>query len=179
MTLTARQGREAGSLRAWLVGLSSLVLLTVLLFSTLDWPVKLGAWVLLTLILDECGGWFGYTGAVAGALPLVAPLLAPLLEGRLNLTAAPPEWSVVFPLVCSGLVALLLVKHAGGLLALPLALGAFVLPILLARMLAPQLDTSLTLPASRTFFSWALWPAVIGVSLAAVRHFVLPQRRMA
>lgn len=179
MSLAAKRGRERGSLGAWLIGSLALLGMLFVLLGDFPWPWKLGAWVLLTLILDECGGWFGYTGALAGAAPLLAPALNPLLAERAVLAGPAPEWFVVFPLVVVGLLGLLLVKHTGGLPALPLALAAFVLPILLARFVAPQLDATVTLPASRTLFDWALWPAVIGVGLAVVRRFVLPERRTA
>ena len=161
---------ERRALFAWLLGLALLAGLVVALLTDLPWWQKLGVWVLLTLLLDECGGWFGYLGALAGG----APFLAPLLGARVGAVAAPPEWSVVYPLVLSALVALLLVKHAGagglsGLLLSPLAYAA---PIVLARSFGHRLDASVTLPEDPVFLAWAVGPAVLGLGLALLRRVV-------
>lgn len=154
------------ALLAWLLGLLLLAGLVLALLADLPWWQKLGLWVLLTLLLDEVGGWFGYVGALAGG----APFLAPLLGGRFG--AAPTEWTVVYPLILAALIALLLVKHAGGLVGLPLSLLAYAAPLFLARSFGGRLDATVTLPESATFVAWAVWPAVLGLGLALLRRVV-------
>ncbi|WP_052351597.1 hypothetical protein [Deinococcus pimensis] len=164
------EGRH--SLAAWLVGLGLLAALVLALLSPLDWPLKLGAWVLLTLLLDESGNWFGYTGVLVGALPLLLGKDGHPVVPALSTLALPttPEWSVVFPLVAAGLVALLLVKHTGTLVALILSVAVFVLPILLARRIGPSLDESVKLPGTSDFLTWALGAAIVGVVVALARR---------
>lgn len=123
------------------------------------WYLKLGGWVLLTWLADECGGWFGYTVAVLGAAPFFAGLLG---YGAL----APVQWAVLYPLVLTGLLSALLVKHAGGPLLLPVALALLVAPILVARVLGPQLDAGITLPGIPKFLTYTLWPGVIGAAVS-------------
>ncbi len=154
------------ALLAWLLGLLLLAVMVLALLSDFPWWQKLGLWVLLTLLLDEVGGWFGYVGALAGG----APFLTPLLGERYSAVPAPPEWTVVYPLILSALIALLLVKHAGGLIGLPLSLLAYAAPIVLARSFGHRLDATVTLPESATFLTWAAWPAVLGVLLSLLRR---------
>ena len=139
-------------------GLGLLGLLASTLWQPGDWPQKLSLWVLLTLLADEAGGWFGYLGAAAGGLPFFS-------------NHAPPEqWWVILPLVGAALIAALIVKHAGGLLVLPFALAVFALPILAAQKLGPTLDTTLTLPGNPAFQR-----AAFGAVLAALAFSLLRQ----
>ena len=165
-------------LTAWLVGLGLLAALVALLLSGAPWEVKLGGWVLLTLLLDECGAWFGYTGAATGVLPLLLTEQGrPFFSPDLATFSVTPEWSVVFPLVAAGLVALMIVKHTGGVVATVLSLAVFVMPILLARVVGPTLDDSVRLPAEETFLTWALGAAITGVAVSLARRALGAVRR--
>lgn len=168
----ARAKRDYSNTWRWTIGLLGLIVLGVALLGPLEWPLKLAAWIVIVLLLDECGNWFGYTGAALGGLPLLADLIDPFV----NVTAAAPQWYTAFPLVVAGLIAALLVKHAGGWFGLPFA-GALVLaPILLARQFGSQLDETVTLPNSADFLTYTLWPTVAGLVLGAVIR-VLTRRR--
>jgi hypothetical protein len=139
------------------------VLLGVLAYSLWqpgDWPQKLSLWVLLTLLADEAGGWFGYLGTALGGLPFFA-------------SHAPPEqWWVILPLVGAALIAVLIVKHSGGPLVLPFALAVFALPIFLVQKLGPSLDTTLTLPANQTFQRATLGMAGLALAFSLLRQAV-------
>lgn len=141
-------------------GLALLGVLAYTLWQPGDWPQKLGLWVLLTLLADEAGGWFGYLGAAAGGLPLFS-------------NHAPPEqWLIILPLVGAALIAALIVKHAGGPLVLPFALAVFALPILAVQKLGPLLDTTLTLPGNATFQRMALGMAGVALAFSLLRQCV-------
>ena len=141
---------------AW--GVLFLAVLAFTLWQPGNWPAKLSAWVLLTLLADEAGGWFGYLGVVLGGLPFVA-------------AHAPPEqWFVILPLVGGALIATLIVKHSGGALVLPFAYALFVLPILLAQRLGPSLDDTLTLPGNATFRRSAFLMAGLGLGFSLLRQ---------
>lgn len=141
-------------------GLALLGLLAYTLWQPGDWPQKLGLWVLLTLLADEAGGWFGYLGAALGGVPFFS-------------NHAPPEqWSIILPLVGAALIAALIVKHSGGPLVLPFALAVFALPIFLIQKLGPSLDTSLTLPGNPIFQRAALGLAALALGFSFVRQAV-------
>lgn len=172
---TAARGRVGSALTPWIVGTVLLVSLVVGLLSGLEWPEKLGLWILLVLLLDECGAWFGYTGVAAGLLPLLVREDGSVIGlGTTGSFTPTLEWTVLFPLVGSALVGALLVRHAGGLLALPLSLVAYALPIVLVRLIGPQLDASVTLPSSRLFVVWAVWPAIAGTIVSLARRLLTP-----
>ncbi len=141
-------------------GFALLALLAYTLWQPGDWPQKLGLWVLLTLLADEAGGWFGYLGAAAGGLPFFS-------------NHAPPEqWFIILPLVGAALIAALIVKHSGGLLVLPFSLAIFALPIVAAQKLGPTLDTTLTLPGNATFQRESLGMAAVALAFSFVRQGV-------
>ena len=149
-------------------GLALLGTLAYILWQPGDWPQKLGLWVLLTLLADEAGGWYGYLGAALGGLPFVS-------------NHAPPEqWWIVLPLIGAALIAALIVKHSGGPLVLPFAFALFALPILAAQRLGPSLDTGLTLPGNPTFQRAALGMAAAALVFSFVRQAVgiLVRRRV-
>lgn len=139
-------------------GFALLGLLAYTLWQPGDWPQKLSLWVLLTLLADEAGGWFGYLGAALGGLPFFS-------------SHAPPEqWWIILPLVGAALIATLIVKHAGGPLVLPFALAVFALPIFLVQKLGPSLDTTLTLPGNPVFQRAALGMAALALAFSFVRQ---------
>ena len=116
--------------------------------------------MLLTLLADEAGGWYGYLGAALGGLPFFS-------------NHAPPEqWWIVLPLVGTALTASLIVKHSGGPLVLPFAFVLFGLPILAAQRLRSSLDTTLTLPGNPTFQRAALGMAAAALAFSFVRQAV-------
>ena len=156
-----RRLRERNLLLLRLVwGLALLGTLAYTLWQPGDWPQKLGLWVLLTLLADEAGGWYGYLGAALGGLPFFS-------------NHAPPEqWWIVLPLVGAALTASLIVKHSGGPLVLPFAFVLFGLPILAAQRLGPSLDTTLTLPGNPTFQRAALGMAAAALAFSFVRQAV-------
>ncbi|GAA5532461.1 hypothetical protein [Deinococcus aluminii] len=135
-------------------------LLAYLLWTPGAWSAKLLAWVLLTILADEFGGWFGYIGAVLGGLPFFAP------------GALPPQWPVIVPLVGGALLALLLVKHSGGAFVLPFAAVIFALPLLALARFGTKLDPGLTLPANATFQRTALTAMLAGLAFSFVRQLV-------
>jgi hypothetical protein len=139
-------------------GLTLLAVLAYTLWQPGNWPEKLGLWVLLTLLADEAGGWFGYLSTALGGLPFFS-------------NHAPPEqWWIVLPLIGAALLAALIVKHSGGLLVLPFAFVVFALPIFAAQKLAPSLDTTLTLPGNATFQRTALGMAAAALAFSFVRQ---------
>jgi len=136
---------------AWVLGVLMLGAVVHVLRGDYDWTIKTAVWVLLTVLLDECGGWFGYLSLTAGVLGLFSP------------TA---EWYVILPLVGSGLLGLLLVMHAANVFAVPFAVAAFAVPIMLAREFGELLDARVTLPASQDFLTYTLGPAIVGGTVA-------------
>lgn len=133
-------------------------LLAYFLWVPSDWSTRLLAWVLLTILADEFGGWFGYIGALLGGLPFFAP------EG------AAVQWTVIVPLVGGALLALLLVKHSGGAFVLPFAGVIFALPLLALARYGTKLDPGLTLPTNETFLRTALTAMLTGLAFSCVRQ---------
>lgn len=133
-------------------------LLAYLMWKPGEWSALLLAWVLLTILADEFGGWFGYIGAFLGGLPFFAP------------GGAAPQWTVIVPLVGGALLALLLVKHSGGAFVLPFAGVIFALPLLALARYGTKLDPSLTLPANETFLHTALSAMLAGLTFSFVRQ---------
>lgn len=149
-------------------GWAVVALLAYVMWTPGDWPLRLLAWVGLTILADEFGGWFGYIGVVLGGLAFLAP-------------AAPPaQWAIIVPLVGGALLALLLVKHSGGPFVLPFAAAIFALPLLAVGRYGTRIDPELTLPANATFQRTALTAMLAGVAFSFVRQLVgLLMRRRA
>ena len=141
-------------------GWATLGVLAWLLWTPGHWAMLLLAWVGLTILADEFGGWFGYIGAVLGGLPFFSP------------SGAPDQWPVVLPLVGGALLALLLVKHSGGMFVLPFAGAVYALPLLAIARFGTKLDPGLTLPANSTFQRAALLGMVAGLAFSFVRQLV-------
>ncbi|MFC4453249.1 hypothetical protein [Deinococcus sonorensis] len=141
---------------AW--GAVLLLVLAWSLWQPLPWPERLALWVLLTVLADEAGHWYGFIGVLLGALPFFA-------------TAAPPaQWWAILPLVGGALLALLVVKHAGGPLVLPFAWAVFAAAILGAARLSPSIDDTLTLPMNHTFQRTSLLMAALGLGFSLLRQ---------
>lgn len=156
-----RPARDRSGLRTalrLLGGWALLGLLAWLMWTPGGWPALLLAWVALTLLADEFGGWFGYLGVLLGGLAFVAP--AP----------EPAGWSVIVPLVGGALLAALLVKHSGGLFVLPFAAAMFALPLLAVARFGSKLDAGLTLPEDPTFLRSALLGMAVGLGVSLVRQ---------
>ncbi|KEF35127.1 hypothetical protein RDMS_03590 [Deinococcus sp. RL] len=139
-------------------GWALLGLLAWLMWTPGAWPALLLAWVLLTLLADEFGGWFGYLGVLLGGLAFVAP--AP----------EPAGWSVIVPLVGGALLAALLVKHSGGPFVLPFAAAMFALPLLAVARFGSKLDAGLTLPEDPAFLRSALLGMAVGLGVSLLRQ---------
>lgn len=141
-------------------GLALLAGLAFFLWTPGEWQNKLFAWVLLTILADECAGWFGYAGLGLGLLVLIAP-------------GTPPEqWFVILPLIGAALFALLLLKHSGGPLVLPFAGLIFTGAVLAADRVGQMLDTPIKLLGSPEFQRMSVLPVVIGLGLSFVRQSV-------
>lgn len=139
-------------------GAALILLLAYTLWQPGDWPLKLGLWVLLTLLADEAGGWYGYLGTALGVLPY------------LSNHAPPGQWLIILPLVGAALIAGLIVKHSGGPLVLPFAWALFALPILLTQKVGPSLDSTLTLPGNAVFQRASLGMAALALTFSLVRQ---------
>ena len=154
--------------RAWLVssgrligGLLLLGLLFLLLTSGQAWTTLLFGWVLLTILADEFGGWFGYIGALMGLLTIFGPN-----------PSGDPIWQVLLPLVGCALLALLLVKHSGGWLVLPFAAAVFTLPIYAAAQYGELLDSNLITVANPDLFRSAMIAMLMGLGVSLVRQLI-------
>ena len=112
---------------AWLRGVALLGLMVWLMgFTNQPWAALLGVWILGVIVLDELGGgWFAYLGIPVGWLAFLT---------------VPEQWWTVAPLLTGCLWVYLLVRHSGGLFALPLAVGGFVTPWFLFQFLMPRID---------------------------------------
>lgn len=142
-------------------GLVTLALLLAALGSGWSWSSVLFVWVLLTILADEFGGWFGYIAVFMGLLTLV-------------LGNQPAEvWSVVLPLVGGALLALLVVKHSGGWGVLPFAGAVFALPIIAAAQFGHLLDKNLLLVADPDLARSTILAMLVGLGISLVRQFIL------
>ncbi|GHG07837.1 hypothetical protein GCM10017783_20540 [Deinococcus piscis] len=142
-------------------GLVTLALLLAALSSGWSWSSVLFAWVLLTIVADEFGGWFGYIAAFMGVLTLL-------------LGNQPAEvWNVVLPLVGGALLALLVVKHSGGWGVLPFAGAVFALPIIGAAQFGHLLDENLLLVADPDLARSAILAMLVGLGISLVRQFIM------
>ncbi|WP_243760103.1 hypothetical protein [Deinococcus radiodurans] len=165
MTVAAAPSAQADRKALWtflrvLLGLALLAGLAYFLWTPGVWTNKLFVWVLLTILADECAGWFGYLGLALGALVFLAP------------GATPEQWLVVAPLIAAALFALLLVKHSGGVLVLPFAGLIYAGAVLGADKLGHSLDTPIKLLGSEEFRRVALLPMIIGLAFSFVRQLV-------
>ncbi|MBZ9751433.1 hypothetical protein K7W42_11215 [Deinococcus sp. HMF7604] len=141
-------------------GVLVLGLLAYFMWTPGEWTTRLLAWVLLTILADEFGGWYGYAGLVLGGLGYFSPV------------APPEQWSVVLPLVGGALGGLLLLKHSGGLLVLPFAGALFAGVLVAAGRFATKIDPELTLPGREDFQRTALLALLLGLGISAVRQIV-------
>lgn len=157
---TQRERRGVWTFLRFITGLALLAGLAYFLWTPGDWANKLFVWVLLTILADECAGWFGYVGLALGALVLLAP------------GATPEQWFVVLPLVGGALFALLLLKHSGGPFVLPFAGALFAGAILLAQKLGDMLGTPIKLVSNPELERRALLAAAIGLAFSFVRQLV-------
>ena len=165
MTVAASPSAQADRKALWtflrvLLGLALLAGLAYFLWTPGAWANKLFVWVLLTLLADECSGWFGYAGVALGALVFLAP------------GATPEQWFVVLPLVGAALFALLLLKHSGGAFVLPFAALIFAGAVLGADRVGHALETPIKLLGTAEFRRMALLPMAIGITLSFVRQLV-------
>ncbi|MDO4264830.1 MAG: hypothetical protein Q4C67_11585, partial [Deinococcus sp.] len=142
-------------------GLVTLGALLAALGSGWSWSSVLFVWVLLTILADEFGGWFGYIAAFMGLLTLV-------------LGNQPAEvWQMVLPLVGGALLALLVVKHSGGWGVLPFAGAVFALPLIGAAQFGHLLDKNLLLVADPDLGRSAILAMLVGLGISLVRQFIL------
>ncbi|PNY80379.1 hypothetical protein [Deinococcus koreensis] len=141
-------------------GAATLLVLAYFMWTPGEWPTRLLAWVALTILADEFGGWFGYVGVLLGGLGYLSP------------EAQPAQWLVILPLVGGALFALLLVKHSGGPLVLPFAALLFGGTLLAVGRFGPKIDPQLTLPANATFQRTALIAMLAGLTFSFVRQLI-------
>ncbi|GGR46763.1 hypothetical protein GCM10008959_04750 [Deinococcus seoulensis] len=125
-----------------------------------EWPVRLLTWVLLTLLADEFGGWFGYAGLVMGGLGYFSPV------------QPPAEWLVILPLVGGALMGTLLLKHSGGLFVLPFAGVLFAGVLIVVGQFGTKLDPQMTLPANPEFQRTAITAMLIALGISAARQLI-------
>jgi hypothetical protein len=141
-------------------GWTLLAVLAYFMWTPGDWPVRLLAWVLLVILADEFGGWFGYIGVVLGGLAFLSP------------NAPPAQWMIIVPLVGGALMALLLIKHSGGPLVLPFAGLLFAGTLLAVGRFGPRIDPTLTLPANPEFQRTAILALLVGLAFSFVRQVI-------
>ncbi|WP_261663380.1 hypothetical protein [Deinococcus sp. Marseille-Q6407] len=142
-------------------GLVTLAALLAVLSSGWEWSNVLFLWVLLAILADEFGGWFGYIAAFMGLLTL-------LMGNQPDDT-----WKVLLPLVGGALLALLVVKHSGGWIVLPFAAAVFALPIIAAAQFGHLLDENLLLVADPNLQRSALLAMLMGLGVSLVRQVIL------
>lgn len=125
-----------------------------------EWQNSLLLWVFLVILADEFGGWFGYLGLLLGGLGYLSPSLPPA------------QWLVVLPLVGGALMALLIVKHSGGVLVLPFAGLLFAGTLLAVARFGSKFDPELKLPSDATFLRSALISMIAALGFSLVRQLV-------
>ncbi|CAM3638137.1 hypothetical protein [Deinococcus frigens] len=123
-----------------------------------EWQNSLLLWVALVIVADEFGGWFGYLALLLGGLGYLSP------------TPPPAQWLIILPLVGGALMALLLVKHSGGVLVLPFAGLLFAGTLLAVARFGPKFDPTLKLPSDDTFLRSALIAMIAGLGFSLVRQ---------
>lgn len=125
-----------------------------------EWQNSLLVWVFLVILADEFGGWFGYLGLLLGGLGYFSP------------SVPPAQWLIILPLVGGALMALLLVKHSGGVLVLPFAGLLFAGTLLAVARFGPKFDPTLKLPSNDTFLRSALIAMLAGLAFSLVRQLI-------
>ncbi|WP_229780674.1 hypothetical protein [Deinococcus malanensis] len=156
---TRNRGRFLDFMRVF-TGLTLLGILAFLMWAPGQWPVMLFTWVLLVILADELGGWFGYLGLLLGGLAFLAP------------GGAPPQWPVIVPLVAGPLMGLLLIKHSGGPFVLPFGGLLFAGTLLVTARFGPRIDPQLTLPANVEFQRTAILAMLAGLAFSFVRQVI-------
>lgn len=141
-----------------LAGWAVLGVLAYVMWTPGEWQNSLLLWVFLVILADEFGGWFGYLGLLLGGLGYFSP------------SAPPAQWLIILPLVGGALMALLLVKHSGGVLVLPFAGLLFAGTLLAVARFGTKFDPTLTLPANDTFLRAALIAMLAGLGFSLVRQ---------
>lgn len=139
-------------------GIMTVLALAYFMWTPGEWSNLLLVWVLLTLLSDEFGGWFGYIGLVLGGLGYFSP------------EPPPAQWLVILPLVGGALFATLLIKHSGGPLVLPFAAVLYAGVLLAVGRYGTKIDPQLTLPANATFQRTALLAMGLGLGFSFVRQ---------
>ncbi|OLV18108.1 hypothetical protein [Deinococcus marmoris] len=125
-----------------------------------EWQNSLLLWVALVILADEFGGGFGYLGLLLGGLGYFSPSLPPA------------QWLIILPLVGGALMALLLVKHSGGVLVLPFAGLIFAGTLLAVARFGSKFDPTLKLPSNDTFLRSALIAMLAGLAFSLVRQLI-------
>ncbi|MCD0160454.1 hypothetical protein IHN63_03940 [Deinococcus sp. 6YEL10] len=151
------------------LGAACLLALAYFQWTPGEWPVRLLTWVLLTLLADEFGGWFGYAGLLLGGVGYLSPV------------EPPAEWLIILPLVGGTLMGTLLLKHSGGLFVLPFAGVLFAAVLIGVGRFGTVLDPQMTLPGNPEFQRNAIMAMLIALSVSAVRQLtelILRRRRM-
>lgn len=151
------------------LGAACLLALAYFQWTPGEWPVRLLTWVLLTLLADEFGGWFGYAGLLLGGVGYLSPV------------EPPAEWLIILPLVGGVLMGTLLLKHSGGLFVLPFAGVLFAGVLIAVGQFGTKLDPQMTLPANPEFQRNAILGMLVALGVSAVRQLtelILRRRRM-
>lgn len=141
-----------------LIGLLLLSSLAYFLWTKGDWKAQIFIWVLITILADELGGWFGYIALCLIALVFFAPY------------QMANEWFAITPLVGGALCALLMVKHSGKILVLPFAGLIFYGTIWAAEFISPRLDSSMKLTSNTDFQRMAVLAMLIGLGFSFLRQ---------
>ncbi|GAA5439601.1 hypothetical protein ACFQDE_15185 [Deinococcus caeni] len=152
------------------LGAACLLALAYFQWTPGEWPVRLLTWVLLTLLADEFGGWFGYAGLLLGGVGYLSPV------------EPPAEWLIILPLVGGTLMGTLLLKHSGGLFVLPFAGVLFAAVLIGVGRFGTVLDPQMTLPGTPEFQRNAILGMLVALSVSAVRQLtelILRRRRVA
>ncbi|MFN4252378.1 MAG: hypothetical protein ACK4GP_15265, partial [Deinococcus sp.] len=151
------------------LGAACLLALAYFQWTPGEWPVRLLTWVLLTLLADEFGGWFGYAGLLLGGVGYLSPV------------EPPAEWLIILPLVGGTLMGTLMLKHSGGLFVLPFAGVLFAAVLIGVGRFGTVLDPQMTLPGNPEFQRNAIMAMLIALSVSAVRQLtelILRRRRV-
>lgn len=151
------------------LGAACLLALAYFQWTPGEWPVRLLTWVLLTLLADEFGGWFGYAGLLLGGVGYLSPV------------EPPAEWLIILPLVGGALMGTLLLKHSGGLFVLPFAGALFAAVLIGVGRFGTVLDPQMTLPGTPEFQRNAILGMLVALGVSAVRQLtelILRRRRM-
>ncbi|GAA0518954.1 hypothetical protein [Deinococcus depolymerans] len=139
-------------------GAACLLILAYFQWTPGEWPVRVLTWVLLTLLADEFGGWFGYAGLLLGGLGYLSPV------------PPPAEWLIILPLLGGTLMGTLLLKHSGGLFVLPFAGLLFAGVLIGVGRVATKIDPQMTLPGNPEFLRNALIGMLLALGVSAVRQ---------